>query len=71
MSNNDISQFRKVIREEVTQIVNEKISASEKRMVGFIDKKVSTSERRIVGLIDEKIIASEKRVIGGIGTLNR
>lgn len=52
MSSNDLSQFRKVIREEVTQIV---------------DVKISASENRIVGLIDEKIIASEKRILGGIG----
>ena len=46
----------------VSELVDEKISASEGRMSQVIDEKISASEERMSRVIDEKISASEERM---------
>lgn len=54
MTNNDHNQFRKIIREEVTGIVDEKISASEKRVIGEVGEFVTDHLLPLIDNLAEK-----------------
>ena len=66
MNNDDLNKFRKVVREEVSQVVDESVSASEKRLVGTIDEKISASEKRLDQKIDQRITVSEEKIINAV-----
>ena len=46
----------------VSELVDEKISASEGRMSQVIDEKISASEERMSRVIDERVGAAERRM---------
>lgn len=70
MNNDDLKKLRTVIKEEVTSVVEEKLTASEQRskkglttLEQRLKREITSSEQRL----REEISASEKRVMADIG----
>lgn len=55
LDKNDLKQIRAVVHDEVTTIVDKKITASEQRLTKVIDEKIGATEARLTNTIDEKI----------------
>lgn len=74
MNNNDLKRLRTVIKEEVTSVVEEKLTASEQRskkelttLEQRLKREITTSEQRL----REEISASEKRLKEEIATSDK
>ncbi len=52
---------------KIGSLVEEKLSASEKRVLTEVDEKMLASEKRLLTEVDEKFSASEKRVLTELG----
>lgn len=58
-----MEQQKSEILQETTQMMDQKIIASEQRMITAMDSKVQESERRMIAAMDSKKQESERRMM--------
>ena len=66
LNQKDLDAIRSIMKEEISaseQRTDEKIQASEKRMIKSMDEKIQASEKRMLKSMDEKIAKSENMVL--------
>lgn len=58
MTNNDVSQIRQLLKEEIDKALDKRLSATEK----VFDEKLTATENTLTATFDEKLTATEKRL---------
>ncbi len=53
--------------QNISNLLDEKLANSEKKLTNALDKRLKASEEKISGLMDEKLAISEKKILNEIG----